>query len=179
MKDFIEGEIWKDVVGYEGLYEVSNLGRVYSLPKTGSGGHTGKLLKQLLVNKYLRITLCRSNVFRISPVHRVVALAFVENKQNKPFVDHINGDKLNNRADNLRWCTIRENLNFDNVKRKTATGVKGVSVTRHNTYYYCVEFKHKKYQSKYYKTIEEAKIAYDKHIEELHQKDLLLLNESL
>ena len=167
MKNFIEGEEWKDIKGYEGQYQVSNYGRVYSFYKEG------KIMAQRIVSKYLAVSIIGSKTLK---VHRLVAMSFVENDNNKPCVDHIDGDKLNNRADNLRWCTIRENLNYDNVKRKSSTGVKGVIATKHNSYYYCIDFNHKKYQSKSYKSIEETKNAYDKHMEELHKKDLLELS---
>ena len=167
MKNFIEGEEWKDIKGYEGQYQVSNYGRVYSFYKEG------KIMAQRIVSKYLAVSIIGSKTLK---VHRLVAMSFVENDNNKPCVDHIDGDKLNNRADNLRWCTIRENLNYDNIKRPSSTGVKGVLASKNNSYYYCVYYKNKKIQSKMYKTIEETKIAYDKLMEELHKKDLLELS---
>lgn len=179
MKDFIEGEIWKDVPEFEGYYQVSNFGRIYSLPKLGKGNHNGKILKQFIASKYLRIILYKSKCSKSVKIHRLVATLFVNNPQNKPCVDHIDGDRLNNKADNLRWCTLRENLNFDNVKRKTNSDIKGVKATKHNSYYYQIYEGYKKIKSKSYKTIEETKTAYDNHMEELHKKDLLLLNESL
>lgn len=179
MKDFIEGEEWRDVVGYEGLYEVSNFGRVYSLPKTWQckgekviRGNEGMIRKQVMTKGYLRVSLVDR---KGCSVHRAVAMAFIPNPHNKPHIDHIDGNKSNNIASNLRWCTRRENLNFDNWERPSSTGVKGVIATKFNSYYYCVWYKNKKIESKKYKTIEETKIAYDKLMEELHQKDLLEL----
>ena len=97
-------EIWKDVPGYIGLYKVSNYGRLKSVKKQlvlktcGSG------------NRYKTVSLCKGmrKTFRL---HRLVAAAFIPNPDNKPCVDHIDGDKSNNRADNLRWVTTKENCN--------------------------------------------------------------------
>ena len=101
-------EIWKDIEGYEGLYQVSNMGRVKSLDYK----HTGKeKIMKLFKNKkgYLQINLSKNNEQKFFTVHRLVALAFIPNQLNKPFIDHINTVKDDNRADNLRWCTAKEN----------------------------------------------------------------------
>lgn len=103
-------EIWKDVPGYIGLYKVSNYGRVKSVKKQlvlktcGSG------------NRYKTVALCNGmrNTFR---VHRLVAAAFIPNPENKPYVDHIDGVKYHNFADNLRWCTQKENMNYKPARR--------------------------------------------------------------
>ena len=97
-------EIWKDVPGYIGLYKVSNHGRVKSVKKQlvlkicGSG------------NRYKTVALCNGmrKTFRL---HRLVAAVFIPNPDNKPCVDHIDGDRANNHADNLRWVTAKENCN--------------------------------------------------------------------
>lgn len=109
----METEIWKDIVGYEGLYQVSNLGRVKSL---GNGKSTNpltnieKILKQQPTKKgYLKIKLC-NNGFKYFNVHRLVAQTFIENKKNKPQVNHIDCNKQNNRVDNLEWVTSNENI---------------------------------------------------------------------
>lgn len=102
-------EIWKPVVGYEGLYEVSNLGNVRSL----NYNHTNKpkLLKQdLCNNNNLRVTLYNRTKKRFL-VHRVVAEAFIPNPYKKPEIDHINTIRTDNRVENLRWVTHTENMN--------------------------------------------------------------------
>lgn len=102
-------ELWKPVVGYEGLYEVSNLGRVKSLPRKGTKG--GLLTPSYSNSKhYAHIPLTKNGELRTTSLHRVVASAFVPNPENKSQVNHINGDKTNNRADNLEWVTNKENV---------------------------------------------------------------------
>lgn len=108
MKKFVL-EIWKDVVGYEGLYQVSNLGRVKSIifPKNKDG----KILKQRIRKGYLRIQLYKNKIAKDFGVHRLVALAFIPNPYNKPEIDHIDGIPSNNNVSNLKWCTPKENSN--------------------------------------------------------------------
>lgn len=119
-------EIWKPVVGYEGLYEVSNLGNVRSL----NYNHTNKpkLLKQdLCKNNNLRVTLYNRTKKRFL-VHRIVAEAFIPNPYNKPEIDHINTIRTDNRVENLRWVTHTENMN------NPITHTKSINSKLHYTY---------------------------------------------
>lgn len=106
-------EIWKDVVGYEGLYQVSNLGRVRSTDKYDRLGrfHTGKILA-IKDNGagYLTLPLNRDGKHKMMLVHRMVAKAFVDNPNGYPQVNHIDGDKTNNVFTNLEWCTQSHNV---------------------------------------------------------------------
>lgn len=122
----MENEIWKAAVGYEGKYEVSNFGRVRSLPRyvrNSVGSKTfveGKLLTPCKDKAgYLRIILSDKNYKKkLWTVHRLVALAFLDNPSNLPVVNHKDENKENNRVDNLEWCTQSYNLSYNDGQRK-------------------------------------------------------------
>jgi hypothetical protein len=97
-------EIWKDVAGYEGIYLVSNLGRVMRVKNNKSL----RLIKTR--SGYLRCGLCKDSVQKLYAVHRLVATAFLPNPENKSQVNHINGNKEDNRMENLEWATPSENI---------------------------------------------------------------------
>ncbi len=109
-------EVWKDIMGYENYYQVSNMGAVRSKDrelKSGIGKFVkrGRTLKaQPNANGYLRINLKIPNKRKYVFVHRLVAVAFVPNPSNKPCVNHVDSNFLNNRADNLEWVTQKENM---------------------------------------------------------------------
>lgn len=108
-------EIWKDVQDYEGLYQVSNLGRVKSVDRKSNNGHTlkGKILKCLFdKDYYAKVGLCCMGKRRNFFIHRLVAQSFLGNIGNFPIVNHIDEDKTNNLVDNLEWCTIKYNNNY-------------------------------------------------------------------
>lgn len=116
----IENEVWKDVVGYEGLYRVSNIGRVMSYDKMVISGQGAKrfypaaLLSELKnTDGYRHNGFYKDNTCRSRMIHRLVALAFIPNPANKPQINHINGIKTDNRVENLEWCTRSENIRWD------------------------------------------------------------------
>ncbi|MEI3530091.1 MAG: NUMOD4 domain-containing protein [Bacilli bacterium] len=110
-------EIWKDVVGYEGLYRVSNLGRVKSLDCIRRCGNGECIQKGIVLkngfdrgNNYFRTRLSKNGKVSDFLVHRLVAQTFIPNPENKPQVNHKDGNKLNNCVDNLEWATGSENI---------------------------------------------------------------------
>lgn len=130
-------EIWKDIEGFEGLYEVSNKGRVRSLNRCVNGINPytntpfirivkGRIRKPGCLGKtpHQTITLCKDGKLYSMPLHRIVAIAFVPNPNNYPCVNHIDENPSNNDATNLEWCTYQYNNNYGNalIKRsKTRT----------------------------------------------------------
>lgn len=102
-------EIWRDIENYEGLYQVSNLGNVRSL---NYGRSKVKRNLQIVVNKHLgycQVGLTKNKKTKTFRVHRLVAMTFIPNPENKSEVNHINGIKIDNRANNLDWVTPKEN----------------------------------------------------------------------
>lgn len=127
---FTEKEVWKDVVGYEGLYIVSNLGRVMTL----GNGKTKKDIMFMAQNKdgggYLMVHLHKNGISRTPKVHRLVAEAFLPNPDNLPCINHKDEDKTNNfvwvnddgtvdlEKSNLEWCTAKYNSNYGTAKSR-------------------------------------------------------------
>lgn len=111
-------EIWKDIVGREGHYMVSNLGNVKSLAKGNTArGLPTKTKDKIMTarphtvdSRYRQIKLYRGGKESMFLIHRLVAIAFIPNHQNKGFINHIDGNPSNNRVDNLEWCNRSENL---------------------------------------------------------------------
>jgi hypothetical protein len=111
-----QNEIWKDILGYEGVYQISSKGRVKSLGwnrvrSRGRISHRADiLLKQTITHRgYKRVELNLKGSAKKFVIHRLVAIAFISNPSNKPEVNHIDGNKENNDISNLEWCTSKEN----------------------------------------------------------------------
>ena len=112
----MEQEQWKDIIGYKGLYQISSFGRVKSVERyvKHSYGGTQFLRERILrptskYNHYLRISLCKDAKMMSYDIHRVIALHFIPNPENKEYVNHIDGNKQNNSLENLEWSTPSEN----------------------------------------------------------------------
>lgn len=105
-------EIWKPIKGYEGLYEISNYGRVKSLPKIRGRRLTNEtiLKPRISTQGYIMVGLRKNDKTFNASVHRLIAEAFIPNPENKKKVNHIDGNKQNNSIDNLEWCTPSENM---------------------------------------------------------------------
>lgn len=103
-------EIWKDVKGYEGRYQVSNLGRVKSLNYLQKGKE--QILKATKIKGYLVVNLYKEGKAKIYTIHRLVAKTFIENPDNLPQVNHKDECKTNNIVDNLEWCSAKYNNNY-------------------------------------------------------------------
>ena len=136
-----EKEIWKDVVGYEGYYQVSNLGQVKSLDRYVKYKRTGlRLIKgKILSQKTDRngdkcVLICIDNKRWYVTVHRLVALMFVPNPDNKPQVGHKDETKTNNRADNLEWVTPKENSNMPKHIERLSVALSGENNPMYGNY---------------------------------------------
>lgn len=111
-------EIWKDIEEYKGYYQVSNLGNVRSLDRIIKGNvgqpkkQKGAIVNQRIRGLYMAVVLCKGNRRKDFSVHRLVAEAFIPNKDNYPCVNHKDENKLNNRVDNLEWCSYSYNINY-------------------------------------------------------------------
>jgi hypothetical protein len=101
-------EIWKDITGYENLYQISNEGRVKSLARKYIGKYD-KIMKPALRNNYPMVELFKNKIGICYSVHRLVALEFINKPDNKNIVNHINKNTCDNRVENLEWVTQSEN----------------------------------------------------------------------
>ena len=125
-------EIWKNIENYEGLYQVSNLGRVKSLDRIDNIGRKrkGRILKAQQINSgYLQVPLWKNNKVELKRVHRLVAEAFLDNPDNLPEVNHKNEIKTDNRVENLEFCD-----SFYNARYETALERRRKANTNHPSY---------------------------------------------
>lgn len=138
-------EIWKDVKNYEGLYQISNIGRVKSI-------RTNRILKSNLLQGYPIVQLCVNNNRHTFEIHRLIANAFIPNPNNYPFVNHINEDRTDNRIENLEWCNQKMNVNhskrkmFHKVNEEDYYGSKYICIKK-----CCNKYKNKTYIYSFYR----------------------------
>lgn len=122
-------EIWKDIAGYEGLYQVSNYGNVRSLSWSRRG-----IVRNLYLKKqnrgYCHVELAKDGIRKAFTVHRLVAEAFIPNPNNYPTVNHKDEDKTNNAVTNLEWCTHSQNMGHTIALHPEKYHVKGRPYSR-------------------------------------------------
>lgn len=108
---------WRDIKGYEGLYQVSNAGDIKSLRKLKYNGSGMFFQKEMILSQtntstgYKKVELTKEGKRKSHRVHRLVAEAFIPNIENKPYINHIDGNPINNKIENLEWVTQKENVN--------------------------------------------------------------------
>lgn len=159
-------EEWKPVVGYEGLYEVSNLGRVKSLPRYRTI-KSEKILKQNLKSGYFFVRLYNKSLHQDIKVHQLVAMSFLGYKRNglqDVVVDHINENKFDNNLNNLQLTTQRHNSSKSKISN---TGITGVYKTKYNKFRAIIKVGYKQIHLGYFKTKEEAHLAYKNRLKEI------------
>jgi hypothetical protein len=161
----IEGEIWKDIQGYEGYYKISNFGRVKSLSRLVWNGFSNHLTKdkirKAVVSKdgytYVKILFKKKSMkFR---VNRLVALHFIDNPNNKLEVNHIDSIRLNNNVKNLEWLSKSENQCHSKINKKTTSKYVGVCLNKNfktNVWQSQIQIDKKSIYLGVYKTEEEA-----------------------
>lgn len=168
-------EEWRKIVGYEGLYEVSSLGRVRSLDRYVKTCYEAyKLQKGKILNPgkntngYLQVVLHCNGKYKKCLVHRLVSQAFLPNPDNLPEVNHKDEDKTNNRVENLEWCTAKYNLSYGtrNIRRRD-TLIKNGSWTGLSREEYIKEYYKKYYQEHKNEYNEQQKEYYRKKKEEI------------
>lgn len=160
-------ESWKDIQGYEGLYQVSNLGRIKSLERVVANNKNGgvRTVEEKILtptdngNGYKLVGLNKNRHRKNHYVHRLVAVAFVSNPTQAEYVNHIDYNRENNKANNLEWCTQKENIQHSiehlrkphRTSRQTNTGHKYIYL-RNDKYRVCVPNK----KERRFNTLEKA-----------------------
>ena len=135
MKNTTQNEIWKDIHGYEGYYQVSNLGRIKSMERDVLQGtrivhlHSKILKYRYDAGGYIRIVLCKNGIQKNFSLHRLVAEHFIPNPNNLPQINHKDENKENNCVDNLEWCTPKYNTNYGTRTQRAANTSKGKTFT--------------------------------------------------
>lgn len=121
-------EEWRDIEGYEGLYQISNLGRVKSLERIDGNNHPvkEKIIKPYkTIGGYIQICLWKNGKVKHFQIHRLVAQAFIPNPNNLPECNHKDENPLNNCADNIEWCDHKYNINYGTRTEKASEKMKG------------------------------------------------------
>lgn len=167
-----EPEFWAEIEDYEGLYEISDLGRVksYWINKT-----EGEILRPLKDGGgYLFVVLFKNRVRKMMTIHRLVGEAFLTNPENKPTIDHFNRIKTDNRACNLRWATMSE----QNQNKSTVINAKNYYITYLSSRQYpskwrlVFRYQNEKTITKHFKTREDAQNYFDQNVDKTRLRSL-------
>jgi hypothetical protein len=147
-------EIWRDIKGYVGIYQISNLGNVKNTK-------TLRILKACInANGYKFVSLYRDGKRKYPRIHRLIALNFIPNYENKTCVDHINNIRLDNRLKNLRFVTSQENNRNRSIGKRNTSTIKGVHFNKAcNKWHAQIMFNGKSIHLGYFQNIEDAKEA--------------------
>lgn len=174
----MQKEVFKDIPGYEGIYQVSNLGKVKSLSRLLTNGRSSHISKEkILKNRidtrgYYSVFLCNNNISKNKTVHQLIAICFLNHKPdgtNKIVVDHINNNKLDNRLENLQLITNRENTSKGKLLLKKASKYTGVSWNKsRNKWCSSIQINKKRKNLGYFKCETKAYLSYLKNIKELN-----------
>ncbi len=170
-------EVWKDVKGYEWLYQISTFARVKSLERRIKNGDTSymilkeRILKASIDSKgYWSVNLSKEGKARAYRVHRLMAEAFIPNPKNLPMVDHRNGFRHDNRLDNFRWFTNRQNVSQGYLAIKTTSQYTGVCwLTKAKRWMASIYFENKQIGLGWFKTELEAHHAYQRALKEINE----------
>ena len=128
-------EEWRDIEGYEGLYQISNLGRVKSFPRPTTPGGILKINKRK--DGYCSVMLCKNGKTKRFSVHRLVAQAFIPNPNNLPIINHKDENPSKNIVDNLEWCDYEYNNNYGTLPKRLSEIAKTYKRNRDNLGRFC------------------------------------------
>ena len=170
-------EIWKDIQQFEGLYQVSNIGLVKSMKKEWVTGSNNVILKKqetilkhsINSGGYPSVVLTKNGKPKTISIHRLVANHFIDNINNLECVDHINGIKIDNNVENLRWCTKRQNCSFDNkiFKKNKSSLYSGVRLHKFGKWQARIVVNKKQISLGYFDKEEKAAEAYINYTNQL------------
>ncbi len=168
----VNEEIWKDIIGYEGHYQISNLGNVKSIERKVSNGKSFRIVKEMIrasqfdKDKYHIVNLCKNKIGKCFKNHRLVAIHFIPNPKNLPQVNHIDGNKTNNHFLNLEWVSNRENSCHRQKKQNTSSKYIGVHFNKSEKKWFSrIKIENKTIHLGYFKSEEEAyksRVEYEK-----------------